>query len=121
MSTWRAAIVTARRRTAGSGSLEGRPQALVGEGAEALQGAEGGGPHVAGRRRQPGFRRRHVTGVAGEGDGAPVDHFFRRSVSVTTIQARPNPVTVASAAPITMAKPELATTAHTRRSGPAAW
>ena len=38
-----------------------------------------------------------------------------------TAQARLNAVTVASTAPITSASPELATTAHTRRSGPAAW
>ncbi len=103
------------------GIAERRPQAVVGERAEALQGAEGGGPHVAIGRRQPGLGRGHVAGVAGEGDGAPVDHRFSRSVSVTTIHARPNPVTVATSAPITMARPELATAAHTRRSGPAAW
>ena len=42
-------------------------------------------------------------------------------MSVVTTHARLNAVTVASTAPITSASPELATTAHTRRSGPAAW
>ena len=105
----------------GVGVVERSPQAVVGERAEALQRAERGRPHVAGGRREPGLGRRHIAGVAGEGDGAPIDHFFSRSVNVTTIHARPKPVTVATATPITTASPPLATAAHTRRSGPAAW
>ena len=121
MSGWLAAIVTARRRTAGSGSPNAARRRSSVEHAEALQRAERGRPHVAGGRSEPGLGRRHVAGVTGEGDGAPIDHFLSRSVNVTTIHARPKPVTVAKTAPITTARPPLATTAHTRRSGPAAW
>ena len=91
MAGWRAAISTARRRTAGVGIGERRPQAVVVEGAEALEGAEGGGPHVADRPpRSPASAvatspvwparataRRSITASG-------------RSVSVTTIHARPN-------------------------------
>jgi hypothetical protein len=51
--------------------------------------------------------------VAGEGDGAAVDHRRSRSVSVTTIHARPNAVTVAERDADHDGQPELATAAHT--------
>jgi hypothetical protein len=100
--------------------VEGGPQPVVVEGAEALERTQRGGPHVGVVGAEPGLRCRHVAGVAGEGDGAAVDHRFSRSVSVTTSHARPKAVTVATRAPITTASPPLATAAQTRRSGPAA-
>ena len=104
----------------GRGRRRRRVEPVVVEHAEPLERAEGGRPAPRDRRRgEPGSRRRHVAGVPGDGDGAPVDHrhCFSRSVSVVTIHARLNAVTVASTAPMTSASPELATTAHTRRSG----
>ena len=105
----------------GVGVGEGIDEQAVVEHAESFEGAERRFAHtgIAGGQATP--RRLGIAGVPGDGDLAAVRHCLSRSVSVVTIHARLNAVTVASTAPMTSANPELATTAHTRRSAPAGW
>ena len=97
-------------------------QFVVAEAAESLERAQRAGAHGGlGRiEAQPG--RRLVAGVPGRGDRPPgrLGHCLSRSVSVVTIIASANAVTVAMTAPMTMARPPLATAANSRRIGPAA-
>ena len=91
---------------------------VVVEDADALQGAQRRCPHGRVVAVQSTPSRGGIAPVAGDGDVAPGGrggHCLSRSVMVVTSQARPNAVTVASTTPITIARPEPATTAQIRR------
>ena len=106
---------------AGVGILEGAGEPGVVERTESVERAERGGPHAGVGVGQALLGRHHVAGVPGQCHGPPVHERqdLSRSVSVVTTQARLKAVTVASTAPMTIANPDPATTAHTRRSRPA--
>ena len=92
-------------------------QLLVGQFAEPLEGTQRGGTNVAVVAGEPGQSGVGTTLMAGDSDvtaGWP-SHCFNRSVRVITANDNANEMTMARTAPITMAMPELAATAHTRR------
>ncbi len=88
------------------------------EGGQAFQGAQRRRPHVRVVAVEAAAGGGGIAFVAGDGHLAPrrrPGHCLRRSVMVVTSQARPNAVTVAITTAMTIARPELATTAQIRR------